>query len=130
MVTSMFEPIVGVSSGGRTEQRPDEFIEMLLGAGCLSPQVAFELAPEYAPEHLDGIEVGRVRGQEEPGATSGFHKLLSLGAFMGAEVIEHHHLPWLEGGKKNLLDEGFKSEAVRGSFQAHHGLDTLRGQRA
>lgn len=39
----------------------DLLLECLAGARCLAPQVRLDLAED----HLDGIEVGRVTGQEQ-----------------------------------------------------------------
>ncbi len=72
---------------------------LLASLGCFAEPM-FELREE----HLDGVQVGRVLGQEEQlcadgadGASHGF-------ALVGAEIVHDDDVAWLEGRRENPLD--------------------------
>lgn len=122
----MGEPIVGVLRGGCLQKRPEKMVEMFLLAGRFSSEVALELAPQ----HLNGIEVGRVGRQKQPGATSLFHHLLRFWAFVSAEVVQDDDLSRQKRGQEHLFNERLERQTVGCAFETHHGLNTVQRQGA
>jgi len=88
-------------------------------------QQGFELGEDL----LDGIEVGRVFGQEDEARADLPDRPPHGLPFMRAEVIEDHDVARLEGGNKELLDVGVEAFAVDGPVEQAGRVDAVVAQR-
>jgi hypothetical protein len=69
--------------------RASETASKVLGSGIRILQFGEDL--------LDGIEVGRIFGEEEEAGAGGSDRLLHGLAFVRAEIVGHNDIVWLEG---------------------------------
>ena len=71
------------------------------------------------PEFFDGIEIGRVRGQEEERASSIFNELSRFGGFVERSVVHDDGLPRFQLGKQDFFDPSLEKRCVAGAIKGH-----------
>ena len=62
---------------------------------------------------LNRCEIWRIRGQKEELAPSGDDGLAGTLPFVDTQIVQHHHLAWLQAGSEYLLHRGFKGPRIR-----------------
>ena len=80
---------------------------------------------------LDGVEVGRVAGQEDHLAPGRFDQPPRLGALVHVQVVEDHDLARPQAGHQDALDEGGKDPPIDRAIDDQtlaHPRQVQRGQ--
>ena len=93
-------------------------MQVTLRAGEVFPHAWFAGEPGV----FNGIESGRVKGQEFLGAAAPFHELAGFGRLLEAGIIRDHPLSWLEGRHQAVLDRGLEERGVAVALK-HEGRE-------
>lgn len=72
---------------------------------------------EFGEEVFDGIEIGRVGGQEEQGGTASFDGLAHAGHLVRTQVVGDDHISRRKGGSEDLANVFQKGRAVHRTVQ-------------
>lgn len=98
--------------------------------GCLCSRLrSTQAGLEFGKGQFDRRQIGRVGGQLPQFTPGSFDDRLYAHTFMDAEIIHHHHLPWLQPGDEELFEIGYKRGGIHGSRQRHGGTHATRTQR-
>ena len=92
---------------------------------------AAQMALEFGEDLFNGIEVGRVGGQEMELAASGFNGRTRSGMVVDPQIVQNHGGAWSEGGDKTVLHPLGKEGTIQGPFEdprRAHPRGSQRGQ--
>lgn len=104
----------------------DGVVQSAAAPGFCAAQERFDFAPHF----LDGVEIGRVGGQE-PGLASGLFNQLEYPLLLVAgEVVHHNDVARLERWKENAFDVDSKDVSVRGGLDGHARCCPVQSDRA
>ena len=92
--------------------------QCLAGSGFETAQDGFD----FGKEQFDGIEVGRVGGQELDGTPDRFNRGVGNRGMMDGQIISDHNLPRLQGGDQHLSDVHFKGALIHRAFKRPRGF--------
>ena len=108
---------------------------MLDGLGDGGPEVIdgaggglSEQGLEFSDGLLDGIEVGRVRRQEQARGASRLDCLFHAGDLVGRQVVHHDQIARHQGGHEDLLHSGEEGGPVHWPVQEHGGGEAIQAQ--
>lgn len=87
--------------------------EAFNGANSSAPKMSFELCKG----HLDGVQIGRVRRQEQEPSSPVFDGLFGFRAFMGREIVEDHDIAFFELRRELGLDIDLEGEPVHRAIE-------------
>lgn len=89
---------------------------------------ASEVGLEFRKGHLDGIEVGTVRGQEKKPCPLFLEHVLGTLAFVAGQVVENDDVAGLERGRQLGFDVGFEDVPVHGPINDPRGGQSIAPQ--
>lgn len=100
----------------------DGFNEKLVGSGLLAPQRGLDLAPHL----FDGIEIGRVGGQELDARADGGDEVDGGLVFVGTEVVHDNDIAGAKHRQKHLANIGTKDFRIGCSFDGHRSRGPIQ----
>lgn len=107
----------GVLGSDALKGTVDSFNEKLVGSGLLTSQGGLDLAPHL----FNGIEVGRVGGQELDARADGLDELESGLVFVGAKVVHDDDVAGAQRRQEHFANIGAKDFRIGCSFDGHRG---------
>ena len=120
------EPGLGVLWADAGEEFCDGLVKRLC---CSCFGVSQELF-EFGPGLLDGIEVGRVRGQIEYFRADGLDPLANASNLMRAQVVHDDDIAGLQRGAEDVVEVGQEDLGVGRSLDDHGGDHAAEAHRA
>lgn len=90
------------------EGAADEFPESVDGSGLGSPEQFLE----FGESHLDRIEIGAVRRQEQEARAGTGDEARDFLVLMARQIVEDHRVALVQNGNENLLDIGEETLGV------------------
>jgi len=115
----------GVLGGDLVEGLADGGQERVVGAGLGGAQKGFNLAPHQ----FDGVEVGRVGGQELDAGAGGADQREGLVVFVRAEVVHDHHIAGAQRWVEHFAHVGAEDVGVGGRLDGQAGGRAVQADR-
>ena len=96
-----------------------------MGAGLGFAQEGFY----FTPHHFDGVEVGRVSGQETDLGPGLSDECQGTVVFVGAKVVQDDDIPRSERGDQHFAHVGLEDLSVGRSLDRHAGAGPVQAHR-
>ncbi len=117
-------PILCVALAYPLSGGTDGFFQQVSGTGLGSTQPGFE----FAKGEFDGIKIGRIRGQVQEAGPVSSQNISQARYFMGGQIVEHHHVAWLQSWPEHLAEIGRKNVPVYRAINTEQRAKALRSQ--
>ncbi len=105
----------GVLGGDATQCLADGVEQIRGRAGFGGAQDGLDLAPHQ----FDGVQVGRIGGQELDARADGADQREGVVIFVRAEVVHDHHVAGAQRGAEDFADVGAENVGIGGRLDRH-----------